>query len=68
VYEAVLGFLLHKKEKFCKGPCNDYLCTVVWDVGGWSDTTSITVKPVYKGHSREPENIPFMSSWPLYTG
>jgi hypothetical protein len=26
----------------------------------------ITVKPVYKGHSREPENVPFMSSCPLY--
>ena len=24
-----------------------------------------TVKPVYKGHSREPENVPFMSSCPL---
>jgi hypothetical protein len=27
-----------------------------------------TVKPVYKGHSMEPENVPFMSSCPLYTG
>jgi hypothetical protein len=27
-----------------------------------------TVNPVYKGHSREPENVPFMSSCPLYTG
>jgi hypothetical protein len=27
-----------------------------------------TVKPVYKGHSREPENAPFMSSVPLYAG
>ena len=27
-----------------------------------------TVKPVYKGHSREPENVAFMSSCPLYTG
>jgi hypothetical protein len=26
------------------------------------------VKPVYKGHSREPENVVFMSSCPLYTG
>ena len=24
--------------------------------------------PVYKGHSREPENVAFMSSCPLYTG
>jgi hypothetical protein len=24
-------------------------------------------KPVYEGHSREPENVPFMSSCPLYT-
>ena len=30
--------------------------------------TSCTVKPVYKGHSREPENVAFMSSCPLYTG
>jgi len=27
-----------------------------------------TVKPLYKDHSREPENVSFMSSWPLYTG
>ena len=27
-----------------------------------------TVNPVYKGHSREPENVPFISSCPLYTG
>ena len=27
-----------------------------------------TVKPIYKGHSREPENVPFMKSFPLYTG
>jgi hypothetical protein len=27
-----------------------------------------TVKPVYKGHSMEPENVPFMSSCPFYTG
>ena len=27
-----------------------------------------TVKPVYKGHSRESENMSFMSSCPLYTG
>ena len=26
-----------------------------------------TVKPVYKGHSRKPENVAFMSSCPLYT-
>jgi hypothetical protein len=26
------------------------------------------VKPVFKGHSRKPENMAFMSSWPLYTG
>jgi hypothetical protein len=26
-----------------------------------------TVNPVYKGHSREPENVPFISSCPLYT-
>jgi hypothetical protein len=30
--------------------------------------TLYTVKPVYKGHSREPKNVPFMSSCPLYTG
>ena len=28
----------------------------------------ITVKPVYKGQSREHENAAFMSSCPLYTG
>ena len=27
-----------------------------------------TVKPVYKGHSRECENVAFMSSCLLYTG
>jgi hypothetical protein len=28
----------------------------------------VLLKPVYKGHSREPENVAFMSSCPLYTG
>ena len=23
---------------------------------------------IYKGHIREPENVPFMNSCPLYTG
>ena len=32
------------------------------------DTGPTTVKPVYKGHSREPENVPFMNSCPLYEG
>ena len=27
-----------------------------------------TVKPVYKGHPREPENVASLSSCPLYTG
>ena len=27
-----------------------------------------TVKPVYKGYSKDPENGPFMGSCPLYTG
>ena len=27
-----------------------------------------TVEPVCKGHSREPENVAFMSSCPSYTG
>jgi len=27
-----------------------------------------TVKPVYKGHSMQPENVGFMSSCPLYIG
>ena len=27
-----------------------------------------TVRPVYKGHSREPGNVVFISSCPLYTG
>jgi hypothetical protein len=26
------------------------------------------VKPVNEGHSKEPENVAFMSSCPLYTG
>jgi hypothetical protein len=25
-------------------------------------------KPVYKGHTREPDNLAFMRSCPLYTG
>ena len=33
-----------------------------------ADLYTCTVKPVYKGHSREPVNVPFMSSSPLYTG
>jgi hypothetical protein len=27
-----------------------------------------TVKSVYKGHSGGPNNVPFISSCPLYTG
>jgi len=27
-----------------------------------------TVKPVYKGDSREPENVAFKDGCPLYTG
>jgi membrane-anchored glycerophosphoryl diester phosphodiesterase (GDPDase) len=27
-----------------------------------------TVKPVYKGYSKDLENVPFMGSCPLYTG
>ena len=27
-----------------------------------------TVRPLYKGHLSKPENVPFMSSCPLYTG
>jgi hypothetical protein len=39
----------------------------------WSLYTGLTVflgslEPVYKGHSREPENVAFMSICPLYTG
>ncbi len=30
--------------------------------------TGHTVRPVYKGHLREPENVSFISSCPLYTG
>ena len=29
---------------------------------------SIYSQTVYKGHSKEPENVLFMSSCPLYTG
>ena len=33
------------------------------------DRIHCTVKPVYKGHSREPKNVAFMRSCPLiYTG
>ena len=28
---------------------------------------TIHVKPVNKGHSKEPKNVPFMSSYPLFT-
>ena len=27
-----------------------------------------TIPPVDKGHSREPENVPFLYSCPVYTG
>ena len=33
-----------------------------------SNSFENTVKHVYKGHSREPENVASMSSCPLYTG
>ena len=32
------------------------------------DQFNRTVKPVYKGHIRESENVAFKSSCPLYTG
>jgi hypothetical protein len=32
------------------------------------DLNMNTVKPVYKGHWREPVNVPIMNSCPLYTG
>jgi hypothetical protein len=31
-------------------------------------TVKYTAKLVYKGHSREPENVSFVSRCPLYTG
>ena len=35
----------------------------------WSLGSSLyTVKPVNKGHSRESENVAFISGCPLYTG
>ena len=33
-----------------------------------ADLYTCSDKPVYKGHSMEPVNVPFMSSSPLYTG
>ena len=32
------------------------------------DFYTCIVKTVYKGHSRESENMPFITSCPLYTG
>jgi hypothetical protein len=34
--------------------------------GGWAHAP--TIKSVHNVHSREPENVSFMSSIPLYTG
>jgi len=49
-----------------------FLCMVVGKKGKKSAFFILqnlyTVKPVYKGHSREPENVVFISSCPLYTG
>ena len=33
----------------------------------WSEIKT-TIKPAFKGHSRESKNVPFKSSCPLYTG
>jgi hypothetical protein len=33
----------------------------------WMNTYMYTIKPVYKGHSREPENMTSINSCPLYT-
>jgi len=38
------------------------------DNGMYSSIQSVTIKPVYKGHSWKPENVAFMSYCPLYTG
>jgi hypothetical protein len=44
------------------------LCQKVWCWFTLSTQNIFTVKLVYKSHSREPENVAFMSSCPLYTG
>jgi hypothetical protein len=46
---------------------------IIWKMMNWdtsSDKLALnTVKSVYNiGHSREPENVGIMSSYPLYTG
>jgi hypothetical protein len=50
-------------------PMTDYIIHVnpILTVKG-KKTDYIIVKPVYKGHSREPENVAFMSRCPLHTG
>jgi len=45
-----------------------YLSTLWFSVYVLLNGISYTVKPVYKGHSKEPENVAFISSCPLYTG
>jgi hypothetical protein len=46
----------------------DLLVKIQFRRGGQISLYANIVKPVYKGHSLEPENMPFLSSCLLYTG
>ena len=49
----------------CIGSCKSNYHTIMTTMApGYPNT----VKHVNKGHSREPEKVPLMSSCPLYTG
>ena len=46
----------------------DLLVKIQFRRGGQTSLYANIVKPVYKGHSLEPANMPFLSSCLLYTG
>ena len=41
---------------------------IITSKGSWLPSSLCYRYGIYRGHSREPENVNFMSSCPLYTG
>ena len=68
-----IGEICTEFSRSCKsneGPVKFTCYWTSWPVKKISSFTGsgILVKPVYKGHTREPENVAFMSSCPSYAG
>ena len=64
------GRLECENNKWMENPMKNTTHSInsAFHLGRFKKVIVNTVKPVYKGHRRRPENSPFMSSWLLYTG